>query len=294
VLVLGAAAGGGVPQWNCACPICAAARSGDGGVRPATQASVAVSADGARWLIIGASPDLRQQIMANPALHPRTGRESPIAGVVLVSADVDGIAGLLTLRERQAFTLYAPAAILAVLEENPIFRVLDPRFVRRIAITPGDTVATEAGVTLALLAMPGKTPLYREVQGAREAEPDISHAALLRAGGRSVVVAPACADITDAVHAMLSEADLVLFDGTLFTDDEMRVAGVGEKTARRMGHVPMAGPGGSLERLAGIPSRRIYFHINNTNPVLCADSPERALAVASGFEIAEDGMEIRL
>jgi pyrroloquinoline quinone biosynthesis protein B len=295
VLVLGAAAGGGVPQWNCACPICAAARAGNGGVAPATQASVAVSGNGADWLVVGASPDLRQQAAANVALHPRqAGRHSPIAGVVLVSADVDGIAGLLVLRERQAFTLYAPQPILDVLEENPIFRVLDPALVQRVALVPGESVPTAAGVAVTLVALPGKTPLFRERPGADAAEPAPSYAAMLRTAERCVLVAPACAEITDEVRDVLSAADLVLFDGTLFTDDEMQRAGLGGKTARRMGHVPMSGPGGSLERLRDLGARRVYFHINNSNPVLCLDSPERAMAREAGFEIARDGMEIRL
>lgn len=292
--MLGSAAGGGVPQWNCGCPVCARARAGDPHVSSATQAGLAVSADGETWLLIGASPDLRQQIVDNPALHPRALRHSPIASVLLLSAEVDGIAGLLALRERQEFTLHAPAPILQVLRENPIFGVLDPRLVPRIAVAPMETVEAGAGLALTLLSVPGKTPLYREGQGAAEPEPAPAYAALLRAHGRSVLVVPGCAEITDEVVDLLAQADLVFFDGTLFTDDEMQRAGVGQKTGRRMGHVPMAGPGGSLHRLGGLPSRRIYLHINNTNPVLCAASPERAAVAAAGFEIAHDGMEIRL
>ena len=214
--------------------------------------------------------------------------------MLLLSAEVDGIAGLLTLREGQAFTLYAPAPILEVLRENPLFGVLDPLLVPRIAIGPMETVDAGPGLSLTLLSVPGKTPLYREPQGAVHAEPAPGYGAMLRAHGRSVIIIPGCAEITDDIVRLLAEADLVLFDGTLFTDDEMQRAGVGQKTGRRMGHVPMAGPGGSLQRLAGLPSRRIYFHINNTNPVLCAASAERAALTAAGFEIAQDGMEIRL
>jgi pyrroloquinoline quinone biosynthesis protein B len=142
--------------------------------------------------------------------------------------------------------------------------------------------------------MPGKVPLYLEARGAAQPEAGPSYAALLEAGGRRMVVAPACADITDEVRARLRQADVLFFDGTLFTDDEMIVAGLGAKTGRRMGHVPLSGPDGTLARLAGLPGRRILLHINNTNPILLRGSPERQQAEEAGFEIAYDGMEVLL
>lgn len=294
-LVLGSAAGGGFPQWNCACRLCSLARAGDPRTRRRTQASVAFSADSRHWLIVGAAPDLREQVLAAPALYPRDGkRDSPIAGVVLVSADVDGIAGLLALRERHAFRIYAPGPILKVLEANSIFAVLDPALVERIEITPLEPVSCGHGLTLTLLPMPGKVPLYLESRGAIEAEPGPTYAARIAANGRNAIMAPACAAITEDVRGQLDGADLVFFDGTLFTDDEMIVAGVGAKTGHRMGHVPMSGPDGSLTRLADLPARRIYVHINNTNPVLLDGSSEQKQAEAAGFEIAYDGMEVHL
>jgi len=243
---------------------------------------------------VGASPDLRDQILRTPALHPLNGqRNSPIAGVVLVGADVDALTGLLVLRERQRLDVFAPRPILDLLAANQIFDVLDPALVRRIEIAPLEPMPCGGGLTLTLLPMPGKIPLYRENRAAAQPEAGPTFAALLQASGRSIIVAPACAEIAEEVRARL-RADVVFFDGTLFTDDEMIAAGMGEKTGRRMGHVPISGPGGTLERLADLPARRIFLHINNTNPILLAGSPERAAVEAAGFEVAYDGMEVRL
>jgi len=293
--VLGSAAGGGFPQWNCGCHLCCLVRQGDKRVRPATQASVAITGDGEGWLIVGASPDLRQQISQTPPLWPRiAGRDSPVIGIVLTGGDVDAIAGLLVLRERQPFAVYAPKPLLDVLGENDIFNVLDPAMVRRVEIKPLQPVACGAGLTLTLLPMPGKIPLYREAPGATEPQAGANYAALVSTGSRSVIVAPACADITDDVLAQFRGTDVLFFDGTLFTDDEMVVAGLGSKTGTRMGHVPLSGPNGTLARLADLPARRILLHINNTNPILLSDSPQRRQVEAAGFEVAFDGMEVRL
>jgi pyrroloquinoline quinone biosynthesis protein B len=294
-LVLGAAAGGGFPQWNCGCQLCRLVRAEDPRVTPATQASVAVSGDGSDWVVVGASPDLRQQILQTPRLWPRVpGRDSPIAGVVLCGGDVDAIGGLLVMRERQALTVYAPRPLLDELTANRIFDVLDPAMVRRVAVPPLQPVRCGAGLVLTLLPMPGKVPLYREDRDASQPQSGMTYAALLEAHGRSIIVASACADISDAVRQQLSQADLVFFDGTLFTDDEMITAGVGTKTGRRMGHVSLSGPNGTLARLADLPCRRVLFHINNTNPILLSDSPERRVVEAAGFEVAYDGMEVQL
>jgi pyrroloquinoline quinone biosynthesis protein B len=270
-------------------------RAGDPRLRPRTQASVAVTADGSNYLVIGASPDLRQQIIGSAALRPRAaGRDSPVVGVVLLSADIDGIAGLLVLREGHAFTVFAPPPLLDGLAANPMFGVLDPAIVRRCPVVPFRPTDCGHGLALTLLPMPGKVPLYAEDRTAVRAEPATTYAARIDAGGRSLIVAPACAQITDDVRGMLSQADAVLFDGTVFTDDEMIAEGVGSKTGSRMGHVAMAGPDGSLARLASLPGRRIFLHINNTNPVLLDGSPEQARVTEAGFEIAYDGMMVCL
>jgi len=293
-LVLGSAAGGGFPQWNCGCPLCERARSGDPAAKPRTQVSVAVSADSQNWLLIGASPDLRQQILQNPEMAPRAARHSPIAGVVLVSADIDGLAGLLVLREQQPFTIYAPPSTLQILEDNKLFASLDPAFVKRVAITAGTPIKTGSGITLTLLEMPGKIPLYHEDRAAALAQAAITYAARIEGAGRTAIVAPACAEITDAVLQKFGGADILFFDGTLFTDDEMIRGGLSQKTGKRMGHVSVAGPEGALARLATHPGRRIFIHINNSNPMLLDDSPERAMVTEAGFEVAYDGMRIDL
>ena len=293
--MLGSAAGGGFPQWNCGCRLCRLARAQDPRVRPATQASVAVTGNGTEWIIVGASPDLREQISQTPHLWPRlAGRDSPITGVVLIGGDIDAIAGLLVLRERQELTVYAPRSVLDVLASNQVFGVLDPSMVQRVEIHPSEPVDCGAGLTLTLLPMPGKIPLYLEDRSATGPEAGPNYAALLQAQDRSVIVAPACANITDAVRAQLGKAQAVFFDGTLFTDDEMIAAGLGQKTGRRMGHVPISGPDGTLARLADLPARRVLLHINNSNPILLADSSERRQVEAAGFEIAYDGMEVCL
>jgi pyrroloquinoline quinone biosynthesis protein B len=222
------------------------------------------------------------------------GRHSPIFGVVLVSADVDGLAGLVVLRERQALRIFAPPLLLDGLRENRIFGVLDPTLVEHVSVSPGQSADCGYGLRLTIMTMPGKTPLYLEDRGAEQAEAAPTYAARIEAHGRSMVFAPACAEITDGVLSELHDADAVLFDGTVFRDDEMIVAGVGSKTGRRMGHVPMSGPDGSLARLAAIRGRRVYLHVNNTNPVLLDGSPERQQLEAAGFELAFDGMEIRV
>jgi pyrroloquinoline quinone biosynthesis protein B len=293
-LVLGSAAGGGFPQWNCGCRLCALARSGDPRAKPRTQVSVALSADGEKWLLVGASPDLRQQILENPALAPRGARHSPIAAVALVSADVDGLAGLLVLREQQAFTVFAPRSTLRIMEENRLFGSLDPSLVERVAVEAEETVDTGIGLRLTLLGMPGKIPLYHENRASAVAEAAVTYAAKVEGGGRTAIVAPGCAEVTDAVLGKLRGADVLFFDGTLFTDDEMIRSGLSHKTGRRMGHVSVSGADGSLARLSSFPGRRIYLHINNSNPMLLEDSAERAEVIAAGFEVAEDGMLVEI
>jgi pyrroloquinoline quinone biosynthesis protein B len=295
-IVLGAAAGGGYPQWNCRCPICRLAWEGDGRVRFCTQASVAVSADGAHWVLLNASPDLRAQLSATRALHPRDGlRHSPIGAVVLTGAEIDQIAGLLNLRERQAFALYGTAESLAAVAANPMFEALAADVVTRRSVAPGEPFHPAPGLAAELFTVPGKVPLYLE-RGEPEvgAETGANVGIEIAAGDARLVFVPGAAAMTSALRARLERADAVLFDGTLFTDDEMIRSRTGPKTGRRMGHMPIDGAGGSLAALAGLPGRRIYIHINNTNPIHVAGSPERRKVEATGWEVAADGMEIVL
>ena len=248
-------------------------------------------------MLINASPDLRQQIAQTPALHPRAGtlRNSPIAAVLLTGAEVDTIMGLLHLRERQAFSLFGAAQTLAVLDDNPIFRALNPEFVTRQAIAT-DTAFAVLGITVTAYALPGKVPLFAEAgQDPGITEDGETIGVAVSAGGKTLHYIPGCAMMTEALRQRLAGAACVMFDGTLFTDDEMIRMGAGPKTGRRMGHMPMTGAGSTLEAFAEIPvGRRIFIHINNTNPALLADSPERAQLSAAGWEVAEDGMEIHL
>lgn len=295
VLVLGSAAGGGYPQWNCRCPVCALYWAGDPRVHARTQSSIAVSADARDWLLLNCSPDIRSQILASPALQPAAApRGSPISAVCLTNADVDHVAGLLSLRERQAFSIYATAATLDALAANPLFEVLD--LVRRHAVDL-ESPFELAGLSIRPFAIPGKCPLYLESEEAelRDDTGGWSIGLEVTSGNTGFSYLPGCAEITEAVAVRLRGAELVLFDGTFWRDDEMVRLGLGTKTARRMGHVPMSGPDGAIARLAGLDIRRkVFIHINNSNPVLIDGSPERRALEASGWELAYDGMEIRL
>lgn len=295
-VVLGSAAGGGFPQWNCRCDNCRLAWAGDSRVSPRTQSSIAVSRDGSSWLLLNASPDLRQQILTTPALWPREGlRHSPIAAVWLTNADVDHVAGLLTLRERQAFTLYGSNAVLAALDA-PVFRVLDGALVPRRTVEPGERIEALPGLAVEAFLAPGKTALYLESDDVAIGVEDGATIGLdIRADGRRLVYLPGCAAISDTVRQRIAGADALLFDGTTFTDDEMPAQGLSTKTAHRMGHLAMSGPDGSIAGLADVAvGRRIFTHINNTNPALREDSSERAFIVRAGWEIAFDGMELTL
>lgn len=311
MIVLGAAAGGGFPQWNSNAPGCRRARSGDVAARPRTQTSVAVSADGLRWLLLNASPDLRQQIEATPSLQPATGlRSSPIVGVALTGADIDAIAGLLHMRERHRFAVYATWRIHAVLRSNSVFSVLAEDCVRREIVPlerpfmPTDMEGVPLGFGLQFFPVPGKVPLYLERDGgaaaerqsfAGEPEDNVGIEITPTADGESVRILfiPGCAEIDDTLRARLRGASVVFFDGTLWRDDEMIVQGLGEKTGRRMGHMSVDGPAGTIAALRELAiGRRIFVHINNSNPILLDDSPERAAAETAGWEVAWDGMEI--
>jgi pyrroloquinoline quinone biosynthesis protein B len=295
-IVLGAAAGGGFPQWNCRCAVCRLAWAGDKRVKPRTQASLAVSADGEHWILLNASPDLRAQIQANQNLHPRgEARGSPIAAVVLTGAEIDQTAGLLSLRERSPFTLYATAATLAAIADNPMFAALAPDVVARHAVVPGQRFALGHGIEAELFIVPGKVPLYLEGDDPDTASESAANVGVeISNGAARLAFVPGAAAITPAVMQRLARADVIFFDGTLFRDDEMIATGTGTKTGRRMGHMPLDGPDGSLAALNGLRARRIFVHINNTNPILIEGSPERGRAVAAGWEIAEDSLEVKL
>lgn len=299
VIILGAGAGGGMPQWNGNSALNRTAFAGSGTVPRLTQCSIAASADGASWLLFNASPDMRQQILATPALHPSGPalRHSPIAAVFLTNADIDAVAGLLTLREGHAFDLIATPYVHGLLDENPVFEALSREKVRRVPLSPGEGLNI-AGLDVTALALAGKPPLYAErrdgIKAGSQTGATIGFSISDPKGGRTVFL-PSCVEIGAQLADTMSDADLLLFDGTLYTDEEMIAQGVGQKTSRRMGHMPMAGPDGSLARLSHIKAaRKVYVHINNTNPVLDRTSPERTAIEQAGWEIGEDGMEFSL
>ncbi len=308
--IIGSAAGGGFPQWNCNYRLSRTVRSRQSALTPRSQSSIAASADGSGWVLFNASPDIREQISQTPELQPVADgalRNSPIKAVVLTNADVDHIAGLLTLREKQAFNLYASSRILDTLANNPIFRVLDETLVNRIELPLGGITQVEGpdgplGIEIETYAVPGKIALFLEDNsdpvnfgsddgdtiGVRIAEPGAD-------ADRSVHYIPGCARVTDELRDRLSGAGCVLFDGTVFTDTEMPDAGVGAKTGARMGHIAMSGEDGSLASLRDTSiARRIFVHINNTNPVLDPTSPEREIVTKAGWEVGHDGQEVEL
>lgn len=313
IIVLGSGAGGGVPQWNCGCRGCRAARNDMPGLQR-TQTSIAVSADDRHWFVVNASPDLRQQINATPRLHPASGqlRHSPIAGVILTNGEVDAIAGLLTLREGSPYTIYAHARVLATLEANSIFNVLDRSRIPRTAISPGIAFApglpdgAPSGLSVEPFAVPGKAAWYledaRRDSGADDTAPDDSMPGDTlgltitdTASGRSLIFIAACAAITPEIKTRLDGAALVFFDGTLWSDDELISAGLGHKTGQRMGHIAMSGDRGAIAALADTHiGRRMFLHVNNSNPALLPDSDQRRALQAAGWEIPDDGMELTL
>jgi pyrroloquinoline quinone biosynthesis protein B len=308
IKVLGSAAGGGLPQWNCNGRNSAGVRKGAAGLTPRTQASVAVSAGGAEWVLLNAAPDLRQQINGTPALHPASDgppRNSPIKAVVLTNGDVDAVAGLLTLREGQPFTVYGTARVLGVLAENSIFDVLNAELVKRVVMEFGRPFAVEGpsgpiGITIEAFPVPGKIPLYLEDETAKgnfgSQEGDTAGLKVSdTATGRYFFYIPGCARLDDALRARLKGAPLLFFDGTLYANDEMIAQGLLDKTGERIGHINMSGSGGSVAELAPLGIRRkIFIHINNSNPVLREGSSERAAVESAGWEVSYDGMEVRV
>ncbi len=306
VVVLGAAAGGGVPQWNCGCPICRAARTKHPELQ-SSQASLAISADGDHWFLINASPDLRQQLTAAPQLHPAAGklRHSPVAGVILTNGEIDAIAGLLSMREGWPFTIYAHAKVLATLKSNSIFNVLNEKTVRRQGIEieqafePALPDGSPSGIEILPFEVAGKGAWYLEGQthpaGNESAGDTLGLRIRDKATGKSFYFVAACAKVTEDLRSRLKGAALVFFDGTVWRDDELITAGLGTKTGQGMGHIAMSGEAGAIAALDGLGiERKIFLHINNSNPALLHDSEERRAAERAGWQIPADGTEITL
>ncbi len=306
VVVLGAAAGGGVPQWNCGCPVCLKARSEHPELQ-STQASIAFSAGGEHWFLVNASPDLRQQLIATPQLHPKAGklRHSPIAGVILTNGEIDAVAGLLSMREGSPFTIYGHERVLAILKSNSIFNVLNEKNVKRQPIAVDQTFepalsdGSPSGLEVLPFEVPGKGAWYLEGKAHPAGGGDVGDTLGLRiadkASGKYFYFLAACARVTDDLKSRLAGAPLIFFDGTVWRDDELVVAGLGNKTGQGMGHISMSGDHGAIESLKGLDiGRKMFLHINNSNPALLHGSAERKAAEHAGWQIPADGTEITL
>ncbi len=308
IKILGSAAGGGFPQWNCNCSNCADVRNGAPGFTARTQSSLAVSRDGKDWVLLNASPDLRKQINDTPELGAQSSgglRNSPIKAAVLTNGDVDHISGLINLREMEPLAVYGSDRVLTVLAQNSIFNVLNSEKVVRRELKLGEPTklsGTEAmlGITVEAFPVPGKVALYLEdaSKGADfgTVEGDTIGLKITDTEtGKYFFYVPGCADLDAPLARRLEGAALVFFDGTLFDDNEMIDAGLSAKTGKRMGHISMSGPEGSIAAFEKLGvARKVYVHINNSNPVLNENSDARKEAEAAGWSIGYDGMEIRI
>ena len=307
ILILGSAAGGGSPQWNCNSEVSKAVRSGSNGTSPRTQSSIAVTANNEEWFLFNASPDLGSQILKNEQMHPKKNlRHSPISGVVLTNGDVDHVAGLLTLRERQNLSVYAHHRVHSVLKQNSIFNVLNPEYVDRREMSMNQKFELKTkeghsvGIEVEAFEVPGKIALWLEDEskgkdfGTRDGD-TIGLKISSSNEKKSFYYIPACAKMTNELANRIKGAEVVLFDGTLWTNDEMASSKVGEKTGQRMGHMNNSGEDGSIEAFKNLDvKRKIFIHINTTNPILLTDSKERKTVELNGWEVSYDGMEINL
>ncbi len=300
VVLLGTAAGGGFPQWNCWCPPCRVARTDPRRAIPRSQSSAAVSADGVRWFLLNASPDVRDQL-GRLSLEPPAGvRHVPVEGIVLTDAELDHTLGIALLREARRLRLAATDAVRRVIEDDSRILTVTRAFAdvsvdelvpdRPLGLCYGD--GTSSGLRVTCFPVPAGPPRF-----ASEERQGHTVGVVVReeATGRSCAFVPGCGALDDGLTARLAAADLVLFDGTFWTDGELIDLGIAERTAREMDHLPISGPDGSLERLRRLPGEhRVYTHINNTNPMLIEGSPERALVEEAGLRIGADGMRFTL
>lgn len=301
IRVLGSAAGGGFPQWNCDCPCCRAVRDGSRPAHPRTQSSVAVSGDGERWTLLNASPDIHRQIEDFPALHPRPGRTPPVEAVLLTDAELDHTLGLLLLRESRGVRVHGTEAAKAVLHNGSgILRTLRAYCpVDWQPVVPGVDAKLGGGLSYRAFDVPtSKRPRFDIPGGDGAASPAregrvVGYRITDLRTGRALVFLPCVQELTPEILGATAGGSCLLIDGTCWSDDELITLGLAEKTSRDMGHVPISGEGGTLMRLATLHVyRKIYTHLNNTNPVLLEDSPERRAVADCGVEIATDGMEI--
>lgn len=304
IRLLGTAAGGGVPQWNCHCPVCREARAANGRVRARTQSSVAISANGRNWFLLNASPDIRTQIENFPPLQPssKSLRNSPIEGVLLTNADLDHSLGLFLLREGEKLPVHATANVHRALTEGISLRQTLEAFCGIERIGPPTSLqplrcrdASPSGLSYEAIQLPGKPPRFMKSRSPAGPGNVVGYRIRDEKTGGRLLFLPDVAEIEPALADTMRDCDALLFDGTFWSQDEMRERGVGTLSASDMGHIPISGPSGSLKILAQLPIRnKIYTHINNTNPVLFEDSPELAAVKTAGCWVGEDGMTIEI
>ena len=304
IRVLGSSAGGGFPQWNCGCPNCVGIRRGTIAARARTQESIAVSADAECWFLLNASPEIRAQIEGFPGLHPRAPRHSPIAGILITNGDLDHCLGLLSLRESQRLAVYATERVrLGFTSENVLYATLE-RFPGQVSwrkLELGRTVeltlpdGRPSGLEVEPVAVPGQPPLHLKARLAPSPEDNIGFRIRDRRTGGVLAYFSGIAAPNAALRAALDAADCIFLDGTFWSSDELIALGLGERRAEDMAHWPIGGPQGSLASLNGIGrGPRLFIHVNNTNPILCEDSPERESVRAAGWDVAHDGLELEI
>ncbi len=302
IRVLGSAAGGGFPQWNCNCRNCDGVRKGRIRAQPRTQSSICVSADGTDWVLFNASPDLLAQFRAFPPLQPaRAIRDTGVRAIVLIDAQIDHTTGLLMLREGGPLAIYCTDSVREDLTRgNPIFNVLGHYCGvdwRRIPVNSSSEFPIEGvpGLAFGAVALKSKAPPYSPHREHPQPGDTIGVRIVERASGRSFFYAPGLGEIEPHLAPFLAEAECVMVDGTFWTEDELARQGISSKRARDMGHLPQSGRGGMIETLKPLKAKRkILIHINNTNPILDEDSAERRELEAAGIEVAYDGMEVEL
>lgn len=295
IRVLGSCAGGGLPQWNCGGPNSVRARSGDLRVPARTQPSLAVSADGRRWSLLGASPDVRQQLAAFPGLHPRPGtRDVPLDTILLTNAELDHVLGLLVLREALSYRIASTHWVRqALLDHNAAFRLLEPVW-SGIKLDEPLALDRDGALEARLFPVPGRVPGFLQKLAALHPECSVAVRLTDTRSGRRLVFAPGLKALDSGTLAELAAADCRFVDGTFFRPDELRALRPGAPDAQAMGHLPVGGPDGSLARLEGMPGRTLYIHMNNTNPLVDAASEESEAVRRAGLEVASDGQELEL
>ncbi|WP_158941337.1 pyrroloquinoline quinone biosynthesis protein PqqB [Granulicella sp. S190] len=300
IKVLGAAAGGGLPQWNCTCPNCSAIRLNQPHIKSSTQSQLAVTADDSAWFLINASPDLRQQLIDTPTLHPGPAkgfRNTPVAGIILTSADLDHVLGLLLMREFTPVRIYATRPVITILQKNSFFQMLDrlPGQSRWTEIEPGAPFDAGNGLTCTPIALSNNLPTYISEEDRASLNPTGATIGLILEDlhGARAAYLPALPSVSGPLKQLLSTCSTIFIDGTFWTDDELQRIQPGTPLARSMGHLPISGPEGSLATLRDLKNiRKIYTHINNTNPILQEQSSERRTIEDAGWEVAWDGLEI--